>query len=384
MIETYALRGVFRASQLLACTLALCLVCSGASFAGAQAWAANLDDAQAAVDDAQAILDEAQSQLSEIAEQCEVLEAEVDRLQTEIDAAVEEVMDAQTAVLEGRALLEQTAVYEYRGGTTASLVALLFDSASFSDLLHNIEYINQVMQYQAEQVAEQKTRQQHFESLSADLGKQKDEQEVILSELEEKRAEAESVVASATAALASAQADYSSQLAALQAQAAALAQSEAANSESSDNSASSDSGATNAATSTDSSSSDSGDTGTSSDSGSTSSDSSTGSWLSGIASAYGGSTDSSTGAISYTATGAICDDSSMGVAVPMSLANYRSYFGRTVEIVYNGMTVYATVNDCGYMGGGSRVLDLQPGVWRAFGFSSCNAWGLRTVKYRFL
>ncbi len=40
----------------------------------------------------------------------------------------------------------------------------------------------------------------------------------------------------------------------------------------------------------------------------------------------------------------------MGVAVPMSLPNYRSYFGRTVEISYGGMTVYAVVNDCGYMG----------------------------------
>ncbi len=48
------------------------------------------------------------------------------------------------------------------------------------------------------------------------------------------------------------------------------------------------------------------------------------------------------------------------------------------------MTVLATVNDCGYMGGGSRSLDLQPGVWKAFGFSSCNDWGLRTVSYRFL
>ena len=74
----------------------------------------------------------------------------------------------------------------------------------------------------------------------------------------------------------------------------------------------------------------------------------------------------------------------MGVAVPKSMPNYRSYFGRTVEIRYGGMTVYATVNDCGSMGGGSRVLDLQPGVWKAFGFSSCRAWGLRTVSYRFL
>ena len=72
------------------------------------------------------------------------------------------------------------------------------------------------------------------------------------------------------------------------------------------------------------------------------------------------------------------------VAVPKSMPNYRSYFGRTVEIVYGSQTVYATVNDCGPMGGGSRVLDLQPGVWKAFGFSSCRAWGLRTVKYLFL
>ena len=36
------------------------------------------------------------------------------------------------------------------------------------------------------------------------------------------------------------------------------------------------------------------------------------------------------------------------------------------------------------MGGGSRSLDLQPGVWKAFGYSSCDDWGLRTVSYRIL
>ncbi len=115
-----------------------------------------------------------------------------------------------------------------------------------------------------------------------------------------------------------------------------------------------------------------------------SSDTSNEGWLSGTASAYGGKTDPSTPNPGTTATGAVCDDNSMGVAVPKSLKNYRSYFGRTVEIKYGGKTVYATVNDCGSMGGGSRVLDLQPGVWKAFGFSSCKGWGLRTVKYRFL
>ena len=59
-------------------------------------------------------------------------------------------------------------------------------------------------------------------------------------------------------------------------------------------------------------------------------------------------------------------------------------YKRQVEISYNGQTVLATVNDCGGMGGGSRSLGLQPGVWKAFGFSSCLDWGLRTVNYRFL
>lgn len=107
-----------------------------------------------------------------------------------------------------------------------------------------------------------------------------------------------------------------------------------------------------------------------------------GEWHSGVASAYGGSTDS---AGSTTATGAHVDDYSMGVAIPMSWPNFRSYFNRKIEISYNGKSVVAVVNDCGSMGGGSRSLDLQPGVFKALGgVSSCDGWGLRTVKYRFL
>ena len=53
-------------------------------------------------------------------------------------------------------------------------------------------------------------------------------------------------------------------------------------------------------------------------------------------------------------------------------------------IAYGNKVVTATINDVGGMGGGSRALDLQPGVFRAFGFNSCNSWGLRTVKYKIL
>lgn len=85
-------------------------------------------------------------------------------------------------------------------------------------------------------------------------------------------------------------------------------------------------------------------------------------WRTGIASAYGDSSDTSIKYPGTTATGDSCNNNSMGVAVPMSWPNYRSYFGRSVEIRYKGRTVIATVNDCGSFGKYGRDLDLQPGV----------------------
>ena len=108
---------------------------------------------------------------------------------------------------------------------------------------------------------------------------------------------------------------------------------------------------------------------------------STAGWKTGVASAYGGYTDPGCGSI--TANGSRVTESSMGVAIPLAWGR-RDLLGHKVEISYGGKTVTAVINDLGGMGGGSRALDLQPGVWRAFGFGSCNSWGVRTVKYRIL
>ena len=108
---------------------------------------------------------------------------------------------------------------------------------------------------------------------------------------------------------------------------------------------------------------------------------STANWSSGKASAYGGATDPGCGSI--TANGSRVTESSMGVAIPLAWGR-RDLLGHKVMINYGGKTVTATINDLGGMGGGARHLDLQPGVWRAFGFNSCNAWGVRTVKYKIL
>ena len=99
----------------------------------------------------------------------------------------------------------------------------------------------------------------------------------------------------------------------------------------------------------------------------------------GPAGAYGGSGDPGR---TTTATGEIVDDSSMGVAIPMSWPDYHSYLGKTILINYCGMTVVARINDVGVLAG--RTLDLQPGVFRSFGVNSAVEWGIRSVSYMVL
>ena len=355
--------------------LALLLAFSLVGIGAVPAAADPADDTQAAVDAAQATLDEAESRMAQINSEYEQLTAEVAELQTKIDETAAAAMEAQQAMLEGRAALGQVAVGEYRDGSSMGLLGLILDSKNFDELLRNMEYVTQIMSYQADEVAEQKERKRAFDDVSDELNVQKNEQEEALAAQEAKRAEAQSVVEDATARLEGAQEEHAARLAELAAQAEALRKQEeeaaAAAAAAVQESPDANTGDREPVVSDDEGPSDNGG---SSEEG----------WLSGVASAYGGSTDPNTPNPGTTSTGAVCDDNSMGVAVPKSMPNYRSYFGRTVEIVYGGQTVYATVTDCGSMGGGSRVLDLQPGVWKAFGFSSCRAWGLRTVKYRFL
>ena len=106
-------------------------------------------------------------------------------------------------------------------------------------------------------------------------------------------------------------------------------------------------------------------------------------WETGIASAYGGWSDAQIVSNARTATGEAVTEYSMGVAIPLAWGRSDLY-GHTVLIRYNGQTVKAKINDCGGMGGGSRRLDLQPGVFHEFGYDSCDEWGLRTVEYKIL
>lgn len=99
-------------------------------------------------------------------------------------------MEAQQAMLEGRAALGQVAVGEYRDGSSMGLLGLILDSKNFDELLRNMEYVTQIMSYQADEVAEQKERKRAFDDVSDELNAQKNEQEEALAAQEAKRAEA--------------------------------------------------------------------------------------------------------------------------------------------------------------------------------------------------
>lgn len=387
------LAAPFAARAVLGCLLAALLACGLVPFAPRAAGADEVDEAAVAeaersVEEAQNALHGAESNRQGIAADHEALVQEVVELQKRIDETTAQALEAQQEVIDGRAALAKAAVYEYRGGSAQSLVMLLLEAQSFDELVRNLVYLSSVVQYQVDEIEAQRERSARFDALMEDLNAQKDEQEGKLAELEEKKVQAEQTVSDASTRLQGTQSEYSSMLEELQrkieeaeAQGSAPAEPVAVD-ESNTNTSRPGDQMTEIAP--DPSPSPAPDGGSGSDPAPEPAPDPGVGWSTGVASAYGGSTDPSTPNPGITATGAVCDDWSMGVAVPMAWPRYWQYYGRTVEISYGGMTVLATVNDCGYMGGGSRSLDLQPGVWKAFGFSSCNDWGLRTVSYRFL
>lgn len=333
--------------------------------------------------DAQAMLSQASAELDSLNKEYDALQAQLSGLDSQISETTQKVQDAQQKMLEGRETLSDSILSQYKGDGTLSLVNIVLSSEDISEFTKNLTYYSSIQEDQAQKVAEQEQLRDTFSSALSELDAQRDEQQKLIDEAEQKKSQAEKVVSDASAKVSSIKEEQAqAQLAALQAQAAEMQKKDEAKQQASSNASQPNSNWNtntdrNPSANTNSNSSGSGSS--SSNSGSVSAG-----WKTGVASAYGGSSDASTPNPGTTATGAICNDSSMGVAVPMSWPNYRSYLGRAVEIKYGGKTVIATVNDCGYMGGGSRALDLQPGVFKAFGFSTCQAWGVRTVSYRFL
>ena len=349
--------------------LAIALSCVSA-LSARPAVAETADELQAKIDASTAAYNEATEQ--------------IDSLQQKIDEQQKKIDEVQAALPEQRSKADDAirSMYKMQQGTPG-LVDLLLSSDNFMDFLSTFQYIDVISSDQLSQVSALAKMQSDLVSAQETLTAAKDqatkeqqaaaqsmsEAQASLDELNRQiaeqqaaeaaaKAQAEAEAAAKAQAEAQAAADAQAQAqaeAAAQAAAQAQQQAQQAQQQASGSQGSSNPGATDGSeVMTD------------------------GEWMLGKASAY--DVADNTGG-SATASGEALTTTSVTVAVP---ASQRYLLGRSVQIRYGGKTITARVTDTGGFASAGRVLDLAGGVWRAFGFSSPEDWGVRTVQYRFL
>lgn len=282
---------------------------------------------------------------------------ELQQLQSNLDAAKADAEKARQAVSDNASAIQQTQdklsslqerISDETSGTykrrdDMSQITSILDANTLSDLIKGLANANHVSGMLTSDIAEQQRIKAALQRKSQDLSKEADAAQSKVDSLNTQVKEVNAKVTSLKSKLATEQA----------------------------------SAAKSAAESTISSASASASTAST-----FATDMSNGDWKTGRTSAYGESSDPGSG--TTTANGSKVSDWSMGVAIPLAWGR-RDLLGHQIEISYNGKSVIATINDLGGMGGGSRALDLQPGVFKALGgVSTCNGWGLRTVSYRIL
>lgn len=353
--------GRAHARRAIMAGLAVALFCA-TTWTARPARAATVDELQAKVDQSVQAYDDAT--------------AEVNDLQAKIEDSQAKIDEVNAQLPQQRKLAEDSlrSLYKMRQ-STPGLVSLLLSSDNFSDFLTTYHYIETVQNAQVDDVEKLAKMEGDLESAQQTLQasktaadqKQQDAADAMAqaqSELDELNRQIEAQKAAEAAAAAKAAEEAAAQAAAQQQQeqeaaasaaAQAQAQTQAQANQSSSNPQPSNPSATDGSEVKDD-----------------------GEWMIGSASAY--SPESNTGG-NATASGEILSESSVSVAVP---ASQRYLLGRTVQIRWNGKTVNAKVTDTGGFAAYGRVLDLAPGVYKAFGFSSASAWGVRVVQYRFL
>lgn len=353
--------GRAHARRAIMAGLAVALFCA-TTWTARPARAATVDELQAKVDQSVQAYDDAT--------------AEVNDLQAKIEDSQAKIDEVNAQLPQQRKLAEDSlrSLYKMHQGTPG-LVSLLLSSDNFSDFLTTYHYIETVQNAQVDDVEKLAKMESDLESAQQTLQasktaadqKQQDAADAMAqaqSELDELNRQIEAQKAAEAAAAAKAAEEAAAQAAAQQQQeqeaaasaaAQAQARTQAQANQSSSNPQPSNPSATDGSEVKDD-----------------------GEWMIGSASAY--SPESNTGG-NATASGETLSESSVSVAVP---ASQRYLLGRTVQIRWNGKTVNAKVTDTGGFAAYGRVLDLAPGVYKAFGFSSANAWGVRVVQYRFL
>lgn len=357
--------GRAHARRAIMAGLAVALFCA-TTWTARPARAATVDELQAKVDQSVQAYDDAT--------------AEVNDLQAKIEDSQAKIDEVNAQLPQQRKLAEDSLRSLYKmHQSTPGLVSLLLSSDNFSDFLTTYHYIETVQNAQVDDVEKLAKMESDLESAQQTLQaskaaadqKQQDAADAMAQaqgELDELNRQIEAQKAAEAAAAAKAAEEAAAQAAAQQQQEQEAAAQAAA-------SAAAQTQARTQAQANQSSSSSQPSNPSATDGSEVKDD---GEWMIGSASAY--SPESNTGG-NATASGDILTENSVSVAVP---ASQRYLLGRTVQIRWNGKTVNATVTDTGGFAAYGRVLDLAPGVYKAFGFSSANAWGVRVVQYRFL
>ena len=274
-------------------------------------------------------LDEATAEYNDAIEKYNNAAEEASEIQNEIDSSSQELIDSQTRLLENKAKLAAFVKDDYINNKAGLLLRALTNLNDINDVFKAIDYLSRIEAYKTQLVVNEKQYVSDFQAKVDELHKRKDKQTQLLDSMADHKNQAETVLADAKSRFQNE--EDAKRLAELEKQ------------------------------------------------GSGGQDpvpiptppSPGGEWNYGTASAYA--------AGETTATGELVTESSMGVSVVMS--QFPQLKGKTVEIQYNGRSVFARVNDCGGLNG--RNLAVQPGVYHAFGFPDPFAWGIRSISYRY-
>lgn len=307
-----------------------------------------------------------QGELDELAGQIAEGEARVEELQGQVDDLAEESVELQTQIIEDRDRLAHIISSSYKENSDARILALILSSETMDDFVSQVYYAQKVSDWEAECINQLNADKQELDERMAQLSAAKDEQAAELKELADKRTELDEKVVALNEKADRLEAEEAEAARKAAEEAARKAAEEQAKREAEEKARQEALAAAAAAGDIEQAPQElTGD-----------------GWVICIASAYTIADNDPPGSTA-TASGIPLDESVPTVAMPMSMSPSR-FYGRQIQIVYNGMSIVATVTDCGAMGGGSRGLDLTPAVFRAFGASSADEWGLRSVSYRFL
>ncbi|MCF0104028.1 MAG: recombination mediator protein UvsY, partial [Eggerthellaceae bacterium] len=245
-------------------------------------------------------LEDAKVNLSIIQNKYNELMNQINTIQQDLDAKVEEALPVQQEYFQGRQQVADLLRDQYKDSSSGEILNLILDSTSLKDFFQQLDYAGHIIAYRTSVLAEQQQRANAFQTKLDELNSERDQQCILLLDLQRKKDLAERILAEAKAKFGNVDLSFNQDI---------------------DNS----SGSSISPFRPD-------PTPTPVPEPDPQPEPSEEGWRTGIASAYGGSSDPYTPNPGISCIGELVDDWSCGVAVPMAWGNYRSYLRRNVLI----------------------------------------------------